>query len=353
MRPGVLARMTLGAMRHRLTGRRAPYFVTLEVTTRCDALCRMCAIPHRERDEPSFEVLSRRIDELAQAGAQGLCLTGGEPLVRDDILDLVARCNHLGLWTCMETNGRRYPELAAGLDRAGLDHLIVSLDGDEAAHDRNHEPGAYQAAVRALEETARRRVEASTATVLTKYSLDSVGHVLDLAEAAGAVANFHLLHHNQRLDGGRSAQVAPCPAALRRTLRELLEAKRQGRAVGASEKTLRYLLTWKHYDQPTTVVRKEDFRCLAGETHVFVSAKGQVHACRQELGLEEGSNGDQLGMGTAFDEVPRPDCQACASAGLAEQNYLQRLDAAALLDRAALLSGWGLPSRKARPLDRG
>ncbi len=116
-------------------GRRIDY-VRLSVTDRCDLRCVYC-MPERMRFLPRADLLS--IDELAElggiligSGVRRIRLTGGEPLVRPGVLDLVGR---LGAWLgrgldelTLTTNGTRLAGAAEALADAGVQRINVSLD---------------------------------------------------------------------------------------------------------------------------------------------------------------------------------------------------------------------------------
>ena len=143
MNPGfpVLGRIALGALRYRVTGRRAPLVVFLAVTNRCDALCGHCAIPMRAQKELTTKELVDVVDAVARRGCQALVITGGEPTVRRDLDIVLAHARARGLFVRLETNGYEYPDLATHLGPVG--QLVVGLEGDEAAHDAVREPGAH------------------------------------------------------------------------------------------------------------------------------------------------------------------------------------------------------------------
>jgi cyclic pyranopterin phosphate synthase len=114
-------------------GRRIDY-VRLSVTDRCNLRCAYC-MPHGTRFRPASELLS--IDELAELagilvgrGVRRIRLTGGEPLVRGGILDLVGRLGALaGLEeVTLTTNGTRLAAAAQALADAGVRRVNVSLD---------------------------------------------------------------------------------------------------------------------------------------------------------------------------------------------------------------------------------
>lgn len=116
---------------------RAIRYVRLSVTDRCDLRCVYC-MAERQRFLPRDQVLSvEALDRLASVfvdlGARRIRLTGGEPLVRRDLMDLVARLSrHLASGALDEltltTNGTRLAEHAAALADLGVRRVNVSLD---------------------------------------------------------------------------------------------------------------------------------------------------------------------------------------------------------------------------------
>ena len=82
------------------------YYATLEVTQRCNARCKHCYNGYeRTTCEPSLDVIKKRIDNLKQLGIQYIEVTGGEPLIRKDILEITKYILSNGLKYCIATNG--------------------------------------------------------------------------------------------------------------------------------------------------------------------------------------------------------------------------------------------------------
>jgi cyclic pyranopterin phosphate synthase len=107
----------------------------LSVTDRCNLRCSYC-MPEAEyvwlsrEDILHYEEMSRLVDVFAQAGVDRVRLTGGEPLLRRDLPELVAmiaKKTAIGD-LALTTNGVALAEQARALHRAGLDRLTVSLD---------------------------------------------------------------------------------------------------------------------------------------------------------------------------------------------------------------------------------
>ena len=117
-----------------------PLALLAELTYRCPLQCPYCSNPlelGRYRQELDTDTWRRVFREAAELGVIQLHLSGGEPLVRRDIIDLVREARRLGLYSNMSTGATVVDE--AMLDRlreAGLDHLQVSLlDTDPKSND--------------------------------------------------------------------------------------------------------------------------------------------------------------------------------------------------------------------------
>jgi len=121
---------------------RAVRYLRLSVTDRCDLRCVYC-MAERPDFLPKSEVLTlEELDRLASAfvrlGVRKLRITGGEPLVRRDVMDLIARQGrHLASGALDEltltTNGTQLTQHAQGLAAAGVKRINVSLDTLDAA----------------------------------------------------------------------------------------------------------------------------------------------------------------------------------------------------------------------------
>ena len=115
-------------------------YVRISVTDRCDMRCVYCMPAMgvdfvRRAELLTYEEIERVVRVLAPAGVRSVRITGGEPLVRQDIVELVARVAAVpGVEdVAMTTNARLLPRFAHGLAAAGLGRINVSLDSTDRA----------------------------------------------------------------------------------------------------------------------------------------------------------------------------------------------------------------------------
>src|SRR5689334_19749157 len=130
----------MDALRDRLN--RPLETLRISITDRCNFRCVYC-MPKEvfgrdyaflERSALlSFEEIQRVARVFAQLGVKKIRLTGGEPLVRRNVEQLVAMLHELGLEIALTTNGALLPAKAEALKAAGLDRVTVSLDSVDDA----------------------------------------------------------------------------------------------------------------------------------------------------------------------------------------------------------------------------
>jgi radical SAM protein len=130
---------------------RAPFLVIWETTQACGLACRHCrasARPSRDAGELSTIEGFRVLDEIAEMGTPLVVLSGGDPLNRPDLMELIRHGKGLGLRvaTIPAATGALTREVVQELEDAGLDQMALSLDYPRAAlhDDFRGVPGAFQ-----------------------------------------------------------------------------------------------------------------------------------------------------------------------------------------------------------------
>jgi MoaA/NifB/PqqE/SkfB family radical SAM enzyme len=178
-------RRTIGTAARHVALRAAGYptAVNLEVTRRCNARCDFCRYPQVRKD-PRLDDYLPVVERLKPTL---LTLSGGEPLIRQDLESIIARLRagcpnlHIGL----VTNGSLLTvERGLSLWRAGLDHLAVSLDFLDARHDAARGlPGLARHIMTVVPQLVAAGIDRiALETVVKAENLDEVPKIVDWAE---------------------------------------------------------------------------------------------------------------------------------------------------------------------------
>ena len=302
--------------------RRSPLNVMLSVTNHCPSRCNYCNIPLRKQEELTTRQIFSLIDQISLMGCQRLGLWGGEPLVRDDIGEIVDYAKEKNLFVTLDSNGYMVPEKMKLLKN--LDHLILALDGPEAVHDLNRERGSFQKVMAAIEAVSG-KAAFWTITVLTKHNIDSIDFILDKAREYGFLATFQLLHHNDIL-GRNNDALLPDSESYRRTIRKLILEKKKNAPIASSLNYLNYILQWPDYKSTTYSNRIDNLRCWAGRLYCNVDTDGSIYPCSLLVDKVKALNFMECGFREAFENITQDSCKACMASCFTEYNYLYSLD---------------------------
>lgn len=171
-----------------------PYIVIWETTQACDLACvhcRACAQPARNPFELSTAEAKGLIDQIAEIQAPIFVLTGGDPLKRPDICELVEYASGRGVHTSMTPSATPLltREAIAKLKARGLARLAVSLDGSTAAiHDAfRRVPGSYKCTLDAIRWARELGLPVQINTTITRRNLDDFDPMVRLLETLDIV----------------------------------------------------------------------------------------------------------------------------------------------------------------------
>jgi radical SAM protein with 4Fe4S-binding SPASM domain len=160
--------------------------------------CPHCYAAAATRPSPkdlSREEALRILEQMAACGVRVVIFSGGEPLLRPDLFDLLERATQLGIAPQLSSNGSLIDaDAAERLARAGVRYVGVSIDGVEAFNDayRGLE-GGYESAAEGLRAARAAGMRTGLRMTLTRSNADQVDAVRTLAEELG-VARFYVSH---------------------------------------------------------------------------------------------------------------------------------------------------------------
>ena len=216
--------------------------VVWNTTKRCNLRCEHCYAAADHTGAPGELTTAEGkalLDDLADFGAPVVLFSGGEPLVREDLPELVAHAADRGLRPVLSTNGTLLTrERVRELQNAGLKYAGISVDGLRARNDRiRGQEGAFDAAVRGIEACLDVGVKTGLRYTITEHNVADLEGVVDLLVDVG-VDRFCFYHLDY---GGRGAQVADAdlsPEATREAVDRLCTLTREYHDEGEEIETL-------------------------------------------------------------------------------------------------------------------
>jgi radical SAM protein with 4Fe4S-binding SPASM domain len=258
-----------------------------EATLRCNLRCEHCgssceaSSPVTELDTAQVVAILRSIAEDFDARRIFVSITGGEPLLRKDLEEVVAEMTRLGMRACIVTNGTLLDrERARRLYQAGMRTASVSIDGDRREHEEVRGKGTWEkalAGLRAAREVGFVDVEAITC--VRPANLGSLASVERAVRAAGAnLWRLITIDTMGRLAGARTTPLWLDPPQVRQLL-AFVERRRQ--QLGQAEDPFGVQFSCGGFlgVRHDLEVRPADGQCFAGLCVASILSDGQVSAC--------------------------------------------------------------------------
>ncbi len=183
-------------------GKKGPHTLRLvawETTRNCNLSCVHCRAAATQgpyTGELTTGQAFTLLDQIAQVAKPIIILTGGEPLLRNDIFDIAKYGDGLGLRMVMAPNGTLITHaVAQRMAASGIRRISASIDGaTKEFHDSfRGVAGAFDAAIQGIEHVKAAGIEFQINTTITKTNLDQIPKILELAETLGAVAHHIFL----------------------------------------------------------------------------------------------------------------------------------------------------------------
>ncbi|HEY5610470.1 MAG TPA: radical SAM protein [Thermoanaerobaculia bacterium] len=216
--------------------------VVWNATLTCNLECQHCyadAIRRRVVGELSTEEAKAMIDDLASFKVPALLMSGGEPLVRPDILDLAEYAISKGIRVTFSTNGTLIStSVAERLFKIGVTYVGISIDGSEAMHDRfRGKSGAFKEAIRGIRNARAAGIRVGIRFTVTSENVDDLPSVIQLVEqeGIGRLCIYHLVYSGR---GSELAESELTPARKREMLEFLFRHTRRWNADGTEIEVL-------------------------------------------------------------------------------------------------------------------
>lgn len=320
MRPSSTIRASRAYARRRVTGRPVLFVASLMVTRICNLRCDYCSRNELRNPELSTDQWRGLMDEMAELGCMQVSFTGGEPLIRKDLAELLEHSRRLGFKTKLNTNGLLVPRY---MDTVRLaDAVTLSVDGPEGPHERSRGEGSYRKVMAAARQLTEIGMPTRFYTVLSRANLDHLDELLRDAETLGAQVFFQ--PGTARMLGSDAPNpMAPTAGDYRAALDRLIAWKRGGRPIGNSVAALRYLRQWPD-EAPQ--------RCAWG-LFCRIEEDGNLRTCGRDTQTER-INAAELGLVEALRQRPAPECASCWTAARVELHLMARGEPSAILNYA-------------------
>jgi len=254
---------------------RIPINVSIEVTPRCNLECVHCYIKESCSNKQTEKELSAKewykiIDQVNDQGGLWLLLTGGEPFIRKDFLDIYLYAKRKGMMVAINTNGTLItPEIADVLAEWTPFVVEITLYGrsQKVYEEITGVPSSYAKSMRAVELLMERKIPLNLKTTVLTLNKDELFEIKAFAESLGVKYRFDPIL-NRRIDGGTQ------PLAYRLTPEQVVTLDKKDSKREAAWKEVFNRFKGKQLLQPEYI-----FQCGAGVTMCHIDSTGHLCIC--------------------------------------------------------------------------
>ncbi len=258
-----------------LLKRKFPLALTWNITYRCNLQCIYCGSWQNKSEELDTKDIFAIIEEFSNLGGKFIKFSGGEPLLREDLSEIIDFCKKKNLFVLLNSNGVLIKKDFKKIKDA--DEIQLSLDGPEEIHDFIRGKGIYEKVIEAIDACKTNNISTNLTTVLSKYNIDisSISHIFDITKKYNIAVQFQPADQMFSVYSNKNIRLLYSPSEndFRKIISFLKKEKKKGnRYIGNSYSALKHLYYW-----PTA----KKVECFLFLFHCHLEPDGKMSFCSE------------------------------------------------------------------------
>ncbi len=264
--------------------------IVFNCTEKCNLKCRHCysyTAEKNEREELDTGTAKKMIDSSERINSPVILFSGGEPLMRDDIFELIEYTKKKGLTAVISTNGTMLGEkTAVRLKELGLKYAGISIDGPEEFHDLfRGMQGAFEKSMSAFQACRKAGLRAGLRFTITRQNYEFIPFIFELAVEKNIkrICFYHLINTGRAMEN----ESSPAPEQTKQSLDTIFRFSEK------YQNSLEEVLTvGNHADGPYILIKlktepdnfgyaeellRKNGGNRTGEKIICIDSKGNVH----------------------------------------------------------------------------
>jgi len=192
----------------------------------------------------------------------------------------------------LTSNGSLVPQKINEIKK--IDALILSYDGPQEVHEQQRQKGSYQEIVKAIEIGKSHNIPIKLQTVLTKYSINYIGTILDFVKEFNVVTSFQPVRYLPYSKKEDIELLLPPIGKYKLAIANLISEKRKGnKYIGMSIRSLNHLNDWMGRFN-------KEIHCRAGALYCRIETNGDLYPCSDLMFKHNAANCVKQGFKNAF-----------------------------------------------------
>ena len=298
--------------------KRLPLIVGWRITERCNLSCKYCGYSEKKHEELNTASIFKIIRELDCLGTKFVSFDGGEPLLREDLPDMINFCRAKKMYVSVNSNGTLVKQKIKEI--RGADAIKLSLDGPKHVNDAIRGPGVHDKVIEAIEACKKEKIKVNIVTVISKHNISHIPYILELAENYDIGVYFQPVNRygSSNSDKDITSEI-PDAKDYKRVISFLINEKRKtSKFISNSIAGLRHLYYWP---------KPKKMFCLASLIFCSIEPNGKIFICDNFPDYRRFSVPTNPELKESFNNLSLPHpCRQCWTASLVELNLLGSLN---------------------------
>ena len=251
--------------------------VSIYLTHGCNLRCKTCYLSAGEplKNELSTNEYMNIFSQIKRMDFEMVYLLGGEPMVREDIFDIIHMAKNFNLYTSMSSNGFFINEKnAIKLKDSGLDQVQISIDsGDENINDFIRGEGSFKKAVNAILNFKKAGIRVSVGFTITKF-YNNVNAMVNVARSLG----IDVLNVSVAEPFGRASlfHIVPDREDVKKAIEMIKNYKGE---IKLTFNGFRFFLEEDIFNKSLENVPEDYHSCPAGQDRFVIDSNGDIYGC--------------------------------------------------------------------------
>ena len=252
-------------------GLKFPTRISINITRKCNLECKHClsSAGRPDSNELTTQELFQLIDQLKEAGKPTLAIGGGEPLMRNDLFEIIAYARKNDIGVSIVTNGTLITEeIARALDKLELTSITVSIDGLKKNHDFIRGKGTFEKAIRGIKILKEyvKTAKLSMRMIVNRKNISDCSEVIQLAERL-------------KLDSVRLTPVLPLGRAEKNQYLILDQSQYLQLLKDCHKVSAKVEVVLPDGRIDPKMIRPGEFGCHCGREICWITQTGEVYPC--------------------------------------------------------------------------
>jgi len=304
----------------RIRKKKSPLAISWKITNRCNGSCLYC-VGSKNGPELDTGQVKYVIDQLSSGGVRFISFTGGEPLLRSDIGDIISYSRNKGIKVKLNTNGYLLRDRIDELK--GVNLIQLSLDGKEEVNDLMRGRGSFKKILQGLDKAKEMGIEVFINSVLSRFNIEYLDDIFAICRSYQTGAYFQPARTNL-LGGDKFNDSHPVHNEYKKCVRKLISLKKNRsheRLIRNSISGLKYLYNWP---EPSHIP------CYAGLVSFRLDSEGMLCNCSESR--DQGISILKHGFSKALKMLDYKPCKECWCSTQVEFNLAMNLNFNTLLN---------------------